>query len=134
MTNWIEGNWPERFRCIGNHDGVFDQRMMYCWTDELWFSEWEFRGSYYQNPEGYERENPADLMHQVAYTDARRPRRAGLPHSYTQGIGAFTALQRRGVESRLLVFPDESHMVAKPANSVQWHDTVIGWLDTHLKN
>src|SRR5215472_15414805 len=53
---------------------------------------------------------------------------------YTQGLGAFTALQRRGIESRLLIFPDENHWVLKPANSVLWYHTVLGWLDTHLKN
>ncbi|HEX9173776.1 MAG TPA: prolyl oligopeptidase family serine peptidase, partial [Telluria sp.] len=51
----------------------------------------------------------------------------------SQGIGAFTALQRQGVESKLLVFPDENHWVLKPANSVLWHQTVLGWLDSHLK-
>jgi dipeptidyl aminopeptidase/acylaminoacyl peptidase len=50
-----------------------------------------------------------------------------------QGLSTFTALQRRGIESKLLVFPDENHWVLKPANSVQWHHTVIGWLDQHIK-
>ena len=49
-----------------------------------------------------------------------------------QALGTFTELQRQGVESKLLVFPDENHWVHKPANSVQWHHTVMGWLD-HLK-
>lgn len=53
---------------------------------------------------------------------------------YPQGIGAVTALQRRGIESRLLIFPDEIHVVGKPANSLQWYHTVIGWMDTHLRN
>jgi dipeptidyl aminopeptidase/acylaminoacyl peptidase len=51
----------------------------------------------------------------------------------TQGIATFTALQRRGIESRLLYFPDENHWVLKPLNSLQWYQTVIGWLDQHLK-
>jgi dipeptidyl aminopeptidase/acylaminoacyl peptidase len=51
----------------------------------------------------------------------------------TQGLSTFTALQRRGIESKLLVFPDENHWVLKPANSVLWHHTVLGWLDAHLK-
>jgi dipeptidyl aminopeptidase/acylaminoacyl peptidase len=53
---------------------------------------------------------------------------------YPQGLGAFTALQRRGIESKLLIFPDENHWVLKPANSVLWYHTVLGWLDTHLKD
>jgi dipeptidyl aminopeptidase/acylaminoacyl peptidase len=134
MMNWIEGNWPERFRCIVNHDGVFDQRMMYYSTEELWFPEWEFGAPYYQDPAAYERVNPVDFV-----TRWRTPML--VVHSeqdfripYSQGLGAFTALQRRGIESKLLVFPDENHWVLKPANSVLWYHTVLAWLDAHLKN
>jgi acylaminoacyl-peptidase len=52
---------------------------------------------------------------------------------YSQGLATFTALQRRGIESRFLFFPDENHWILKPGNSLQWHDEVIGWLDRHLK-
>jgi dipeptidyl aminopeptidase/acylaminoacyl peptidase len=134
MMNWIEGNWPQRFRCIVNHDGLFDQRMMYYATEELWFPEWEFGGPQYEVPQNYERVNPVDFVDQWrtpmlvihGVNDFRIP--------YTQGIGAFTALQRRGIESKLLIFPDENHWVLKPANSVLWYQTVLGWLDAHLKN
>ena len=134
MMNWIEGNWPERFRCIVNHDGVFDQRMMYYATEELWFPEWEFGGPYYENPKDYERFNPADFvsMWRTPMLVIHGEQDFRIP--YSQGIGAFTALQRRGIESRLLVFPDENHWVLKPANSIQWYHTVLGWLDAHLKN
>ena len=133
MMNWIEGNWPDRFRCIVNHDGVFDQRMMYYSTEELWFAEWENGGPQYTNPAGYEKFNPVDFVSQwhtpmlVVHgeQDFRIP--------YTQGIAAFTALQRKGIESKLLLFPDENHWVLKPSNSVQWYQTTIGWLDAHLK-
>ena len=133
MMNWIEGNWPDRFRCIVQHDGVFDQRMMYYSTEELWFEEWENGGPQYENPQAYEKFNPIDFVSRWhtpmlvihGEQDFRIP--------YSQGIGAFTALQRRNVESRLLVFPDENHWVLKPANSVQWYHTVLGWLDEHLK-
>ena len=52
---------------------------------------------------------------------------------YSQGLATFTALQRRGIESRFLYFPDENHWISKPANSLQWHAEVLGWLDQHLK-
>jgi|HubBroStandDraft_1064217.scaffolds.fasta_scaffold00216_24 dipeptidyl aminopeptidase/acylaminoacyl peptidase len=133
MMNWIEGNWPDRFRCIVNHDGVFDQRMMYYSTEELWFDEWEFGGPYYQNPQGYERSNPVDFV-----ANWRTPMlvihgEQDFRIPYSQGLGAFTALQRRGIESELLVFPDENHWVLKPADSVLWYHTVLSWLDAHLK-
>lgn len=133
MMNWIEGNWPDRFRCIVNHDGVFDQRMMYYSTEELWFVEWENGGTQYEHPEAYEKFNPVDHVAQWhtpmlvihGEQDFRIP--------YSQGIAAFTALQRRNIESRLLIFPDENHWTLKPANSVLWYHTVLGWLDEHLK-
>ncbi len=58
MVNWIAGNWPDGFRCLVNHDGVFDNRMMYYATEELWFPEWEHGGPYWAHPEGYEEHNP----------------------------------------------------------------------------
>jgi dipeptidyl aminopeptidase/acylaminoacyl peptidase len=133
MMNWIQGNWPDRFRCIVNHDGVFDARMMYYSTEELWFEEWENGGPQYSNPQAYEQFNPVNFVSKwhtpmlVVHgeQDFRIP--------YSQGIGAFTALQRQGVESRLVLYPDENHWVLKPANSVQWYHTVLGWLDAHLR-
>jgi dipeptidyl aminopeptidase/acylaminoacyl peptidase len=133
MMNWIQGNWPDRFRCIVNHDGLFDQRMMYYSTDELWFPEREFGGPYYENPEAYERFNPVNFVTkwQTPMLVVHGEQDFRVP--YTQGLAAFTALQRRGIESRLLVFPDENHWVLKPANSVLWYHTVLEWLDAHLK-
>jgi dipeptidyl aminopeptidase/acylaminoacyl peptidase len=134
MMNWIEGNWPDRFRCIVNHDGVFDQRMMYYATEELWFEEWENGAPYYENPQVYEQFNPANFV-----TRWRAPMlvihgQQDFRIPYTEGLATFTALQRRGIESKLLIFPDENHWVLKPANSLMWHATVFDWLDAHLKN
>jgi dipeptidyl aminopeptidase/acylaminoacyl peptidase len=134
MMNWIEGNWPDRFRCIVTHDGVFDQRMMYYSTEELWFSEWEMGGTYYEAPELFEKFNPVNFV-------ARWRTPALVIHGeqdfripYTQGLAVFSALQRRGIESRLLVFPNENHWVLKPADSLQWHHAVFEWLDRHLQD
>ena len=132
MINWIAGHWPDRFRCLVSHDGVFDQRSMYYSTEELWFPEWENGGPYYQRPQTYERFNPA-----AAVSGWRTPMLVihggqDFRVPLSQGLGAFTALQRRGIESRFLYFPDENHWVLKPANSIQWYHTVLGWLDAHL--
>jgi dipeptidyl aminopeptidase/acylaminoacyl peptidase len=133
MVNWIAGKWSDRFRCLVNHDGIFDQRSMYYATEELWFPEWDFGGPYFDNPELYEKYNPANFVKQWrtpmlvihGELDYRVPD--------AQGIATFTALQRRGIESRLVIFPDENHWVLKPNNSVQWHAEVLGWLDRFLK-
>ncbi|MDX1501051.1 MAG: S9 family peptidase [Thermoanaerobaculia bacterium] len=133
MVNWIAGNWPDGFRCLVNHDGVFDNRMMYYATEELWFPEWEHGGPYWAHPQGHEKHNPARFVQNWetpmlvihGALDYRVPE--------TQGLAAFTALQRRGIPSRFLYFPDESHWVLQPANSVQWHEVVLDWLERWLK-
>ena len=132
MVNWIAGNWPDRFKCLVNHDGVFDMRSMYYSTEELWFPEWEHGGPYYANPEGHERHNPVQHVEQwktpMLVIHGQEDHRVPLE----QGLGTFNALQRRGVPSRFLYFPDETHWVSKPHNSIQWHETVLGWLRTWL--
>ena len=133
MMNWIEGNWSDGFRCIVNHDGVFDTRGMAYSTEEVWFTEWENGGSYYNVPQKHEQFNPVHhvknwktpMLVVQGDLDFRIPT--------TQGLGTFTALQRQGIPSKLLMFPDENHWVLKPANSVLWHHTVIDWLDAYLK-
>jgi len=133
MQNWIAGNWPDRFRCIVNHAGIFDARSMYYTTEELWFQEWESGGPYYANAELHEKFNPANyvmnwrtpmlVIH--GQHDYRVP--------YGQGLATFTALQRRGIPSRLLFFRDQGHWILKPADSLQWHEAVFEWLDAYLK-
>jgi len=133
MINWIAGNWPDRFRCLVNHDGVFDNRMMYYGTEELWFPEREHGGTYWQNEEGFERHNPVNhvenwrtpMLVVQGELDYRIP--------VTQSLATFTALQRQGIPSQLLYFPDENHWVLQPANSVYWHETVEVWLDRWLR-
>jgi dipeptidyl aminopeptidase/acylaminoacyl peptidase len=133
MMNWIAGNWPDGFRCLVNHSGLFDNRSMYYTTEELWFPEWDHGGPYYDNPEGHEKSNPANFV--KAWKTPMLVIHSALDYRvpYTQGLATFTALQRRGIESRFLYFPDENHWILKPANSLQWHQEVIGWLDQHLK-
>jgi dipeptidyl aminopeptidase/acylaminoacyl peptidase len=133
MINWIAGNWatPDSgpWRCLVSHDGELDTRMIYYSTEELWFEEVENGGTPWENPAAYERFNPvnhvADWRTPMLVIHGANDFRLGLE----QGLGVFTALQRRGIPSQLLVFPDENHWVLKPQNSLQWHETVQAWLD-----
>jgi len=134
MINWIAGNWPDGFRCLVNHDGLFDQRMMYYSTEELWFAEWENGGTYFDNPQGFEEFNPVNFVARWRTPMLVIHGEQDFRVPYTQGLATFTALQRRGIESKLVIFPDENHWVLKPANSLLWYSTVLDWLDAHLKN
>jgi dipeptidyl aminopeptidase/acylaminoacyl peptidase len=133
MQNWIAGNWSDRFQCIVNHAGIFDQRTMYYTTEELWFTEWENGGPYYLTPKIHEKFNPAD--HVTKWRTPMLVIHGALDYRvpYSQGLATFTALQRQGIPSRFVFFPDENHWILKPANSLRWHSEVLEWLDQHLK-
>jgi dipeptidyl aminopeptidase/acylaminoacyl peptidase len=134
MINWIAGKWPDGFRCLVNHDGVFDQRMQYYSTEELWFAEWENGGTYFDNPQGFEEFNPVNFVARWTTPMLVIHGEQDFRIPYAQGLATFTALQRRGIESKLLIFPDENHWVLKPANSLLWYTAVLDWLDAHLKS
>ncbi len=130
MMNWVAGKWPDRFKCIVQHDGVFDARAMALETEEVWFDGWEIGGkAYFEDPQAFEKWNPVNYVDQwktpmlviTGEKDFRIP--------YTQGLAAFTALQRRNVPSRLLVNPNENHWVLHPKESRQWYAEVLGWMD-----
>ena len=134
MMNWIEGQWPDRFKCLVQHDGVFDARAMAYETEELWFDTWEHGGhAYFEAPQEFEKWNPVNhvakwqtpMLVITGEKDFRIP--------YTQGLAAYSALQQREVPSELLVFPEENHWVLKPRDSLQWHQTVFAWLARYLK-
>ncbi|GAB4188763.1 MAG: S9 family peptidase [Calditrichia bacterium] len=134
MINWIEGHNPDNlFKCLISHAGVFDQRSMYGATEELWFPEWEFGGTPYENPELFEKYSPSNYV--TAFNtpclvitgeyDFRVP--------YTQSLQLFTALQKMKVPSRLIVFPDEDHFVQKPQNAKFWWKNIYDWFEKYLK-
>jgi dipeptidyl aminopeptidase/acylaminoacyl peptidase len=132
MINWIAGQ-TDRFRCLVNHDGNLDERMAYFDTEELWFPEWDHGGTPWDDPEHYARHNPID--HVGKWKTPMLVIHGGQDFRVveTQGMSTFTALQRRGIPSRFVYFPDENHWVLKPQNSRFWHQQVIGWLDQWLK-
>lgn len=133
MINWIAGNWSDRFRCLVNHDGVFDTRMGYYDTEEIWFDEWERLGTPWEKPLEFEKHNPARFVDK--WKTPMLVIHGGKDYRVveTNGMAAFTALQRRGIPSKFLHFPDENHWVLKPQNSVFWHETVLAWLDRWTK-
>jgi len=133
MINWIEGNWPDRFKCLVTHDGNIDEAAAYFETEELWFPEWEHKGTPWENPAGFAKANPADHIAKWKTPMLVIHGANDFRVVATQGLGTFNVLQRKGIPSKLLYFPDENHWVLKPQNSILWYDTVISWLDQWTK-
>ena len=129
MVYWMAGVWNQPWKCFVDHDGVFDSRMMSYSTEELWFDEWEHAGkTQYEDPAAYEKFNPVNHVKnwRVPMLVVHSEKDFRIP--LEQGLAAFTVLQRRGIPSEFLTFPDENHWILKPHNSVLWHDTVNAWL------
>ncbi|KAI9022068.1 Alpha/Beta hydrolase protein [Hyaloraphidium curvatum] len=133
MINWINGH-TERFRALVCHDGLFSSFMNYYATDELFFPESEFGGAPFSNAAArlrYEEFNPERFVGRwrtpTLVVHGERDYRLGVE----QGIAAFTALRRRGVPARLVLFPDENHWVLRPVNLQRWYAEVLGWIGRH---
>ncbi len=133
MINWIAGNWPDRFRCLVNHDGNLDERFAYFATEELWFPEWDHEGTTWTNPQGYEKHNPINYLKNWKTPMLVIHGALDFRVVESEGMATFTALQRLGIPSKFLYFPDENHWVLKPHNSILWHETVIDWLNQWCK-
>ncbi len=132
MANWILGH-TDRFKCIVTHDGMFNAESAWGTTEELWFNNWEFKGTPYDNREAYQKWSP----HQYAknfktptlVVHGQRDYRLDV----SEGLQLFTTLQMEGVPSKMLYFPDEGHWVLKPQNSQLWYKTVNDWVDRWTK-
>jgi len=132
MVAWIAGNWTQPWKCLVNHDGVFDVRLFSYSTDVPAFPQSEDEAATWVKPENVERFNPidhvADWSVPMLVVHSGRDDRVPLD----QGMGAYGAAQLRHVPSELLYFPDENHFVLKPQNSVQWYATVEAWMKRWL--
>ncbi len=130
--NWILGH-TDRFKCLVSHDGMFNAESAWGTTEELWFNDWEFKGTPYDNRELYQKWSP----HQYA-KNFRTPTlvihgQRDYRLDVSEGFQLFTTLQMEGVPSEMLYFPDEGHWVLKPQNSQLWYKTVNDWVDRWTK-
>ncbi|MCA1816846.1 MAG: S9 family peptidase [Acidobacteria bacterium] len=136
MVDWLLGHNNDRrahFKTFVVHAGVFNLTSMYGVTEELWFPEWEFKGTPYDNPQLYEKWSPHLYVKNFNTPTLVTQGEIDFRVPVDQGLQLYTALQKRGVESKLVVFPDEGHWILKPQNSRFWYTTVIEWLNRHLK-
>jgi dipeptidyl aminopeptidase/acylaminoacyl peptidase len=126
--NWIEGH-TDRFKCLVSHDGMFNTESAFGTTEELWFNEWEFKGTPWTNREMYRKWSP-----HLSATSFKTPMlvvhgQLDYRLDVSEGFQLFTTLQRLKVPSKMLYFPDEGHWVLKPQNGRLWYQTVNGWVD-----
>jgi dipeptidyl aminopeptidase/acylaminoacyl peptidase len=128
MANWVLGN-TNRFACIVSHDGMFNPESAYGTTEELWFNEWEFKGTPWTNRALYRKWSP--MLKATNFKTPTLVVHGQLDYrlDVSEGFQLFTTLQRLNVPSKMLYFPDEGHWVLKPQNSQLWYKTVNDWVD-----
>ncbi len=143
MMNWIAGNWPTRFKCLINHAGLYDMPSFYQSTEELWFPEYDMGGPSWGKEAGknkgkvsidYSKFNPSAYVNNWQTPMLVIQGELDFRVPYAQSLGAFTTLQRKGIDSRLVMFPDEDHHIRKPDNLVVWYDEVFKWLAKYTQN
>ena len=132
MANWILGH-TNRFKCLVSHDGMFNPESAYGTTDELWFNEWEFKGTPWTNRQTYRKWSP--MLAEPNFKTPTLVVHGQLDYrlDVSEGYQLFTTLQRMNVPSKMLYFPDEGHWVLKPQNSQLWYKTVNDWVDEWTK-
>ncbi len=134
MVDWFATH-TGRFKCLISHAGTYDEVSMNA-TEELWFPEWEFGGTPWSNPALYKKWSPSEFAGELGkYKTPTLVIASELDYRvpYTQSLEFFTALQRQGVPSKLVIFPDEDHWILKPQNSEFWYKTFLDWLATYLR-
>ena len=136
MMNWIEGHmdaFQVPFKTLVNHDGTFNLYTNFLTTEELWFPEWEFNGPYWEDEQYYEKWSPHNYVNNFKTPMLIIHGEHDYRLAYTEGLMPFTALRRKGIPAKLVIFPDETHFVSKPQNSRFWHQTIFEWLDSYIK-
>jgi dipeptidyl aminopeptidase/acylaminoacyl peptidase len=132
MIDWILGH-TNRFKCLVSHDGIFNTESAYGSTEELWFPEWEFGDTPWNNREGYRKWSPHLFASQFKTPTLVVHGQLDYRLDVSEGFQLFTTLQRLKIPSKMLYFPDEGHWVLKPQNSELWYKTVNGWVNSYLK-
>lgn len=130
MMNWF-GVQTDKFKTLITHCGVFNFDTMYTTTDELWFDEWEHGGPPWGKRDSYEKHSPHRFAQKLKTPMLIIHNDLDFRVPMSEGYQLFTTLQRLGVPSKLINFPDEGHWVLKPANSRFWHQEVFEWLDEY---
>lgn len=131
MMSWFQAKAGDRFKALVTHDGVYNFESMYGTTEEVWFDEWD-HGKPWENTDDFNKYSPHKYAGEFKTPNLIIHSELDFRVPVGEGIQLFTVLQRQGVPSKMLYFPDETHFVSKPLNSELWHRTVFEWLDQYL--
>jgi dipeptidyl aminopeptidase/acylaminoacyl peptidase len=135
MIDWILGHNDDprfRFKALVSHAGVYNLESMAASTEELWFVRWEFKGMPWENRALYERWSPNRFVNRFNTPTLVTAGELDYRVPVDQSIQLFTGLQLKGVDSKLIIFPDEGHWILKPQNSRFWYSNVLEWFRTRL--
>ncbi len=132
MMDWFLGH-TTRFKAIVTHAGVYNLTSMYGVTEELWFPEWDLKGTPWTNPDLYAKLSPHTYAKNFKTPTLVTHGELDFRVPIGEGFQLFTALQRQGVPSKMVYFPDEGHWINKPANSALWYNEFIKWMDRWVK-
>jgi dipeptidyl aminopeptidase/acylaminoacyl peptidase len=130
--NWILGH-TDRFKCLVSHDGMFNTESAWGTTEELWFNDWEFKGTPYDNRAMYQKWSPHQYAKNFKTPTLVIHGQRDYRLDVSEGFQLFTTLQMESVPSKMLYFPDEGHWVLKPQNSRLWYETVNAWVGQWTK-
>lgn len=136
MVDWLLGhnNDPRfKFKAFLSHAGVYNLESMATATEEIWFVNWEFKGMPWENPAQYNRWSPHKFAAKFATPTLVTAGELDYRVPVDQSLQLYTTLQLKGVDSKLVVFPDEGHWILKPQNSEFWHGQVFDWFNKYLK-
>lgn len=133
MINWINGH-NDRFRCLVSHSGIMNKFGMYGGTEELWFEEWEMGGPYWEgkNSEQYNKWSPYNYVQNFKTPTLVVHGELDFRVPVIEGVHLFTVLQRKGINSKFLYYPDEGHFITKPQNGKLWYQTLHNWFEHYL--
>ena len=134
MADWLATH-TDRFKAIVSHAGVYDKTSMYA-TEELWFEDHDMQGAPWEKPENYKKWSPSTYAGELGKYKTPMLLVAGerdyrVP--YTQSLELFSALQKQGVPSKIMIFPDEGHWILKPQNAQLWYKTFLEWIGEWVK-
>ena len=132
MMDWFLGH-TTRFKAIVTHAGVYNLASMYGVTEELWFPEWDLKGTPWTNPEMYDRLSPQRYAKNFKTPTLVTHGELDFRVPIGEGLQLYTTLQRLGVPSKMIYFPDEGHWINKPGNSALWYHSFIEWMDRWVK-